>query len=163
MEGCMVVSAGGPLTPAEILELVPPRPPFRFLDEIVEIDGEHAIGRYTFRHDEHFYAGHFPQHPVTPGVILIEAMAQLGVVALGIYLAALERPLPEVRRFLTVFTDAQVEFHELVRPGDRVTMGARKVFWRRMKLRSEVELRLADGRVAASGTVAGMGVVNAAQ
>ncbi len=70
-----------------ILEMVPQRHPFRFIEEILELDEEHIVGVYRFRSDEYFYRGHFPGLPVTPGVILIETMAQTGVVAFGLYLS----------------------------------------------------------------------------
>jgi 3-hydroxyacyl-[acyl-carrier-protein] dehydratase len=95
---------------------------------------------------------------VTPGVLLIESMAQAGVVALGIYLLAKESGLAELGSLVTVFTDAQVEFSGMVPPGARVTIEGRKVFFRRRKLRSQVEMRLVDGSVVCSGTLSGMGV-----
>lgn len=143
---------------ATVLELLPQQEPFRFIDEIVEVDEEHIVARYTFRPEADFYRGHFPGNPITPGVLLIEAMAQTGVVALGIYLVARAKGVEEVRRVLTVFTDVTAEFSGVVRPGDTVTISARKVFFRRMKLRSEVEMHNADGTLVASATVAGMGV-----
>jgi 3-hydroxyacyl-[acyl-carrier-protein] dehydratase len=147
-----------PLTGAEVLALLPQQEPFRFVDEILELGDEHIVARYTFRPEADFYRGHFPGNPITPGVLLIEAMAQTGVVALGIYLVARERGSEGVRRVLTVFTDVSAEFTGVVRPGDTVTMRARKVFFRRMKLRAEVEMRLADGSLVATATLAGMGI-----
>jgi 3-hydroxyacyl-[acyl-carrier-protein] dehydratase len=149
---------GEPLRGSEVLELLPQQEPFRFVDEILEVDAEHIVARYTFRPGADFYRGHFPGNPITPGVLLIEAMAQTGVVALGIYLVGAERGKDEVRRVLTVFTDVTAEFSGVVRPGDTVTISARKVFFRRMKLRSEVEMRAADGTLVATATVAGMGI-----
>ena len=146
------------LTPSPVLPLIPQQEPFRFVDEILELDAEHIVSRYTFRPEADFYRGHFPGNPITPGVLLIEAMAQTGVVALGIYLVGSERGRDEVRRVLTVFTDVSAEFSGVVRPGDTVTISARKVFFRRMKLRSEVEMRSADGTLVATATVAGMGI-----
>jgi 3-hydroxymyristoyl/3-hydroxydecanoyl-(acyl carrier protein) dehydratase len=90
-------------------------------------------------------------------VLLIESMAQAGVVALGLYLLAKESGPAELDSLVTVFTDAQVEFSGLVLPGARVTIEGRKVFFRRRKLRSQVEMRL-DGSVVCSGTLSGMGV-----
>jgi 3-hydroxyacyl-[acyl-carrier-protein] dehydratase len=146
------------LSPAEVLAQVPHAPPFRFIDEILEVDAHHIRGCYRFRPDEHFYAGHFPGAPITPGVILTETMAQTGVVALGIYLFALQRPVEELRRILTVFSEGQMEFLQVVRPGDQVTIEAEKVFFRMRKIRSRIQLKLADGRVAATGVLSGMGV-----
>ncbi|HEX9188684.1 MAG TPA: beta-hydroxyacyl-ACP dehydratase [Vicinamibacteria bacterium] len=143
---------------AEVLALLPQQEPFRFVDEILEVDEDHIVSRYTFRPEADFYRGHFPGNPITPGVLLIEAMAQTGVVALGIFLVARERGLEEVRRVLTVFTDVSAEFSGVVRPGDTVTVHARKVFFRRMKLRAEVEMRKADGSLVATATLAGMGI-----
>lgn len=146
------------LTPDQVLALVPQRRPFRFLDEILEIDADAITGAYTFKQDESFYAGHFPDMPITPGVILLEAMAQTGVVALGIYLKALEVDDEELRRWKSIFTDAQVEFLGGVRPGERVICRGEKIFWRRNKLRSRVEMRREDGQLLASCTLAGVGV-----
>ena len=146
------------LTPEEVLALIPQQRPFRFIDRLVAIDDVHAVGEYTFRHDETFYAGHFPGHPVTPGVILIETMCQTGLVALGIHLLGLELPAEEVRKTVTLFTEANVEFERIVKPGETVRVRAEKIFWRRRKLKSNVELVLADGTLVAKGTVAGMGV-----
>jgi 3-hydroxyacyl-[acyl-carrier-protein] dehydratase len=150
-----------PLSGARILDLLPQQEPFRFVDEILEVDDDHIVARYTFRPDAAFYRGHFPGNPITPGVLLLEAMAQTGVVALGIHLVARERGAQGVRRVLTVFTDANAEFSGVVRPGDTVTISARKVFFRRMKLRSEVEMHKADGSLVATATVAGMGIEGA--
>jgi len=147
-----------PVDGARVLELLPQQEPFRFVDEILEVDEDHIVARTTFRPDADFYRGHFPGNPITPGVLLIEAMAQTGVVALGIYLVAREKGAEEVRRVLTVFTDVTAEFSGVVRPGDTVTIRARKVFFRRMKLRAEVEMRNGDGALVASATVAGMGI-----
>lgn len=64
-------------------ELLPHRPPFLFVDEIVEVDpGRTATGRWTLTGDEAFFAGHFPGRPTLPGVLMVEAIAQLGAIAL---------------------------------------------------------------------------------
>jgi 3-hydroxyacyl-[acyl-carrier-protein] dehydratase len=145
------------LTPAGVLDALPQRPPFRFVDEILELDDEHIVAAYRFPEDADYYRGHFPGNPITPGVLLLETMAQAGVVAHGIYLLA-RSAAPDDERMLTLFTDATVEFTGIVRPGDRVVVRARKVLFRRRVLRSAVELALEDGRVVCSGTLSGMGV-----
>ncbi len=148
----------GPLSLEDVLALVPQQRPFRFLDRIVSMNESHAVGEYTFRDDETFYQGHFPGNPVTPGVILIETMCQTGLVALGIYLLGLESPRDEVAQTVTLFTECEVEFERVVKPGDTVRVSAEKLYWRRRKLKSTVVLSLADGTSVAKGTVAGMGV-----
>ncbi len=146
------------MTPEQVLQAIPQQPPFRFIDRIMELDSEHIVGSYTFKQDEFFYRGHFPGDPVTPGVILTEAMAQTGVVALGLYLTAQILPVDELSRWTTLFTECQMEFHLPVLPGECVTLQGEKVYFRRMKLKSRVQLLRADGRVAAEGTLAGVGV-----
>lgn len=146
------------LTAEEVLALIPQQRPFRFIDRLVELSESTAVGEYTFRHDETFYAGHFPGNPVTPGVILVETMCQTGLVALGIHLLGMELPREEVAKTITLFTDAEVEFARVVPPGATVRINAEKLFYRRRKLKSKVELTLADGTYVAGGTVSGMGV-----
>ena len=146
------------LTASDVLSLVPQQRPFRFIDRLVEIDAAHAVGEYTFRSDECFYPGHFPDDPVTPGVILTETMCQTGLVALGIFLLGLELPRDEVARTVTLFTESSVEFERVVRPGELVRVRGERIFWRRRKLKSDVTLTLADGTLVARGTVAGVGV-----
>ncbi len=149
---------GRELTPAEVLALVPQQAPFRFIEEIRELDREHIVASYRFPEDADFYRGHFPGNPITPGVILVEAMAQAGVVAQGLYLYALDFDADEIEKVVTVFTDANVDFSGQVLPGDRVITTGRVQFFRRKKLRAEVEMCLEDGRVVCSGTLSGMGV-----
>ena len=149
--------SGRRLTADEVLAALPQQEPFRFVDEILEIDEEHIVGSYRFRPEAAFYRGHFPGNPVTPGVILIESMAQVGIVALGLYLVTLESE-SDADKITTLFTDTSVDFNGIVRPGDRVTISARKTFFRRHKLRSEAEMKLEDGTVVCSGSVSGMGV-----
>ena len=146
------------LTPQEVLDLIPQQRPFRFIDRLVELTEETAVGEYTFRADETFYPGHFPGNPVTPGVILVETMCQTGLVAMGIYLLGLELPHEEVAKTITLFTDAEIEFARVVPPETTVRVTAQKLFWRRRKLKSKVQLTLADGTYVAGGTVSGMGV-----
>jgi 3-hydroxyacyl-[acyl-carrier-protein] dehydratase len=143
----------------EVLARVPQQEPFRFIDEILEIDEEHIVARYTYPPESDFYRGHFPGHPVTPGVILIETMAQAGVVAQGIFKLCLESDEADLDKILTVFTDVNVDFTGAVRPGDRVTITGNVVFWRRRKLRAKIEMKLDDGTVVCAGELSGMGVL----
>lgn len=146
------------MTPQELLALIPQQEPFRFVDEILSVDEERIEAAYRWRKDADFYRGHFPGRPITPGVLLIESMAQAGVVGLGIYLLTRESSPEETAGLITVFSDATVEFNAPVQPGDRVLISGRKVFFRRRKLRARVAMRLEDGTLVCSGELSGIGV-----
>ena len=146
------------LSGKEILTLLPQQEPFRFVDNILEVDEDHIIANYRFRPEADFYKGHFPGNPVTPGVILLESLAQVGVVALGIYLFALEEGLRGVTDKIALFVDADVEFSGIVLPGEKVTISGKKVFFRRNKLRTEAMMTTEDGSLVCSGTISGLRV-----
>ena len=145
-----------------ILQSVPQQQPFRFIDEILELDEQHIVGAYHFRTDEYFYRGHFPGRPVTPGVLLIEAMAQTGVVALGIYLTVQEgkKTLQEAKEMITLFTLADnVEFDGMVSPGERVIVRGEKIYFRRGTLKTKVTMERENGELVCCGVLAGTGVM----
>jgi 3-hydroxyacyl-[acyl-carrier-protein] dehydratase len=113
----------------QVLDRVPQQHPIRFIHEILELDDEHIVGAYRFCKDEYFYEGHFPDRPITPGVILIEAMAQTGVVAFGLYLNMIRKGMPMAasKDLITLFTLVEgVEFTGMVHPGERVLFGDKK-------------------------------------
>ncbi|MFP3043166.1 3-hydroxyacyl-ACP dehydratase FabZ [Treponema primitia] len=98
----------------EIEELLPHRVPFLFVDTIDTADKEKIIARHVFTEKEFFFAGHFPEYPVVPGVILVETMAQsggAGLRKLGI--------MPGNALFFLATVD-KVKFRRQVRPGDEV-------------------------------------------
>jgi 3-hydroxyacyl-[acyl-carrier-protein] dehydratase len=101
------------MSQTEIYEATPHRPPFLFLDEIVERNESRIICRKTFRGDEFFYQGHYPGCPLTPGVILCEAAMQAGAVLLSPRLAD-KRGAPVATRM------ADVRFKRIVRPGETI-------------------------------------------
>src|SRR3954447_4818462 len=70
----------------EVLSHLPYKSSFRFVDTIIALDENSVTGEYTLRPDSFFYEDHFPGYPVTPGAIITEIMAQIGLVVLGIYL-----------------------------------------------------------------------------
>ena len=71
------------LTAKQIMEIIPHRQPFMLLDTIEELEpGKRAVAKKCVTYNEPFFAGHFPQEPVMPGVLIIEALAQTGAVAI---------------------------------------------------------------------------------
>lgn len=144
-----------------VLAAVPQQAPFRFIDEILEVDTEHIVGAYRFKEDESFYNGHFPGRPVTPGVILVEAMAQTGVVAFGLYLVMEQGREAELKsgNLTTLFTVIEnMEFTGMVKPGERVIIRGEKVYFRKGNLKAKVSMERENGEPVASGVMAGMGV-----
>lgn len=145
----------------EVLNLVPQQAPFRFVDEIISLDEEQIVGSYRFREDEFFYRGHFPGCPITPGVILIEAMAQVGVVAFGIYLLACQKNMrpSQMNVPLSLFSLADnVEFKGIVAPGERVIIKGEKIYFRKNTIKANVSMERENGEIVCLGNLAGMGV-----
>jgi 3-hydroxyacyl-[acyl-carrier-protein] dehydratase len=145
----------------EVLQLVPQQKPFRFIDEIISLDDERIVGAYRFREDEYFYRGHFPGNPITPGVILIETMAQVGVVAFGIYLLSRQRNMrpAQMDMPLSLFTLADgIEFKKIVSPGERVIIKGKKIYFRRNIIRASVSMERENGEIICFGELSGVGV-----
>ena len=120
---------------------IPHREPFLLLDEIVEQSDSRIVCRKTFTGEEFWYRGHYPDYPITPGVILCEAAMQAGAVLLSRLVADAPDSVPVATRA------NNVQFKQMVRPGDTIEL--------------EVELteRLANAffmkaKVAAAGKVA---------
>jgi 3-hydroxyacyl-[acyl-carrier-protein] dehydratase len=145
----------------EVLELVPQQAPFRFIDEIISLDEEQIVGAYRFREDEFFYRGHFPGRPITPGVILIETMAQIGVVAFSMYLLACQKNIrpSQLNGPLSLFSLADgIEFKGIVKPGERVIVKGKKIYMRKGALKVDINMERENGEVVCVGQLAGMGV-----
>lgn len=147
-----------------VLAAIPQQAPFRFIDDILEINEQGIVGRYRFRADEYFYRGHFPGRPVTPGVILIETMAQTGVVAFGLYLSLVKYNLSpdQLKEITTLFTLADnVEFSRSVAPGESVIVRGEKIYFRGNSLKTSVAMTRENGDSICCGELAGMGVYGA--
>ncbi|OIV40432.1 3-hydroxyacyl-ACP dehydratase FabZ family protein [Flavobacterium johnsoniae] len=136
----------------DITALLPYSKPFLFVDELLHVDENSVSGTYTFKEDLDFYKGHFKDNPVTPGVILTETMAQIGLVCLGIYL------LSDTFNKDTVvaFTSADMQFLKPVYPNEKVTVISQKIFFRFGKLKCDVVMKNEAGQEVCKGILSGM-------
>ena len=132
----------------------------RFIDDILEMDEDRIIGTYRFRDDEYFYQGHFPGHPITPGVILIETMAQTGVVAFGIYQLMWQgNSSDQIKKMVTLFTMVdECEFNGIASPGERVIITGEKIYLRRGNLKTKVSMERENGESVCHAVLTGRGV-----
>lgn len=129
----------------DIQRLLPHRYPFALVDRILDfVPGKSAVGLKNVTFNEPHFQGHFPGRPIMPGVLIVEAMAQVGGVIL--------MQLPEVEGKLCVFAGIdKVRFRRPVVPGDQLIMSVELLSIRRrrfgkMQARAEV-----DGQLAAEG------------
>jgi 3-hydroxyacyl-[acyl-carrier-protein] dehydratase len=101
-----------------VTDLIPHRPPFLFVDEIVSESETGLVSRRTFRADEDFYRGHYPGAPITPGVLLCEAVFQTG----ALYLARKMAGAGKVNGVPLLAKISEVRFRNSVFPGDTITI-----------------------------------------
>lgn len=128
------------MTQPEILAAIPHRPPMLLIDEIVSRADKSIVCRKTFRPDEFFFQGHYPEFPLVPGVILCESAMQAGAILLSQQMAAGEG-VPVATRI------NDVKFKQMIRPGDTIEIAV------------DLNERLADtffltARVTAGGKIA---------
>mgnify|MGYP001949849573 CR=1 FL=1 len=142
------------MTSAEIIQLLPYESPFLFVEKLNSITENGAEGSYTFKNEEFFYQGHFKDNPITPGVILTEVMAQIGVVCLGIFL--LKDQISETAKPKIALTSHEVDFFLPVLPGERVKVVSEKIYFRFNKLKCKVQLYNEKEELVCRGTIAGM-------
>ena len=137
-----------------IIQLLPYKTPFLFVEELTFISKDRSEGYYTLKKDEYFYLGHFKDNPVTPGVILIEIMAQIGLVCLGIFL--LEKDLNKRGRPQIAISNSEVDFLLPVKPKERVKVVSEKIYFRFNKLKCKVLLFNEKNKLVCRGTISGM-------
>lgn len=141
---------------AALLSKLPYSHPFLFVDEILEINDNQVTGSYTFPEDSWFYKGHFKDNPVTPGVILTECMAQIGVVCLGIFLLSKGNNLKDFQDLKIGMSSTEVDFYKPVFPGGSVKIISTKEYFRFNKLKCSVEMFDAEENLVCRGKIAGM-------
>lgn len=130
----------------QIQEIIPHRYPFLLVDKIVEIEpGKKAIGIKNVTANEPFFQGHFPGNPIMPGVLQVEAMAQVGAVAV--------LSMEEYKGKLAVFTGIEnTKFRKQVVPGDTLRMEVEMVSLRRGIGKGEAVAYVGD-EVACKATI----------
>lgn len=140
-----------------ILNRLPYKSSFRFVDEIISLDENGVTGNYTLKRDSFFYEDHFPGNPVTPGVIITEIMAQIGLVVLGIYLISGKEEVNDGNeKNIPLLTSTEVSFFKIVLPGEKVTIISKKQYFRFDKLKCYIEMMNESGELVARGMFSGI-------
>ena len=140
----------------EIITYLPYQCPFLFVDELTDISENGITGTYTFPKDSFFYKGHFKNDPVTPGVILTEAMAQIGVVCLGILLV--QKNLKKEAAKIAL-SSHKIDFFIPVYPEEKITVVSEKQYFRFNKLKCLVRMENEKKELVCRGEIAGMLIV----
>lgn len=139
----------------QILNRLPYCAPFLFVDTLLTINENEVEGTYTFKEELPFYRGHFKNRPVTPGVILTECCAQIGLVCLGIYLMADDLPLKE-ETFQIAMSSSEMSFFKAVFPNEEVRVRSEKIYFRFSKLKCKVTMYNSKNEVICRGVLSGM-------
>jgi len=105
----------------QIVDVIPHRPPFLLVDEIIEYTDSEIKGIKVFTGEEDFFTGHYPDYPLVPGVLLCESAMQCGAYLLGMQLSDAEGILPVATGM------NNVRFKRMVRPGDTIHIEAKIV------------------------------------
>lgn len=139
----------------EIMGFLPYAKPFLFVDSIESISDKAVVGTFKFDASLDFYQGHLINFPITPGVILIETMAQIGLVCLGIYLT--QDNISITTKVL--MSSAKVDFLKPVFPNEKVTVFSELEYFRFQKLRCKVKMENENKEVVCQGIIDGF-IVN---
>lgn len=134
------------LTITDIQNIIPHRYPFLLVDKIIEVEpGKRAVGIKNVTVNEPFFQGHFPEFPVMPGVLIVEALAQTGCVAILL--------MEENKGKLGFFTGIEnIKFRRQVFPGDTLKLEA-EVYAFKLGMGKAKVCATVDGQVAAEGEI----------
>ena len=138
-----------------ILAKLPYQYPFLFVDRLMSLDQEGVEGEYTFRSDSWFYEGHFKDRPVTPGVLLTECCAQIGLACLGLFLLGQSIESDQAPSGVALAED-QMQFLSPVYPGQTVRVKAVKQYFRFGKLKVNVAMYTSDEVLVCKGWLSGI-------
>ena len=144
---------------SDILAHLPYKSSFLFVDHISSLDEDGVTGDYTLKRESSFYEDHFVNNPVTPGVIITEIMAQIGLVVLGIFLIVSENKetgAAMVEGSFPLLTATDVSFFKMVLPGEKVTVSSKKQYFRFGKLKCQVEMHNEANELVAKGIFSGI-------
>lgn len=139
-----------------IIAALPYTDPFLFVDAITDVNSERIEGSYHFAPSCFFYEGHFKNRPVTPGVILTECCAQIGLVSFGMYLLSLEEDSEMSSNTQLAFSSSEMDFLKPVFPNETVRVEAEKGYFRFNKLKSKVKMFNAKNEMVCKGTLSGI-------
>lgn len=137
-----------------ILDRLPYEAGFRFVDGISDIDADGVEGHYFFDGRRSWYTAHFKGHPITPGVLLTECCAQIGVVCLGIFLLGKEQGDTETLQI--GMSSMEMDFLQALPPNEKVRVVSEKSYFRFGKLKCRVKLFNSADTLICSGEIAGM-------
>jgi len=143
------------MTSEKIISLLPYTNPFLFVDNLEQVDENGIVGTYTYPADSYFYKGHFVNNPITPGVILTETMAQIGLVCLAIFLMK-DKITEGIKLPKMVMVSNETNYFLPVFPNEKIRVISRKEYFRFGKLKCQVEMRNAKEELVCKGTIAGM-------
>lgn len=144
------------MTKDEIIAQLPYGTDFLFVDSIEEVSETGIIGQYQFKEDEFFYASHFKENPITPGVILIECLAQIGLVCLGIYLVSKMNTSDFITKNKFALSSSEIDFLIPVYPKEKVTVVSEVVYFRFNKLKCKVKMINSKNESVCQGILSGM-------
>ena len=122
----------------QILNCLPYTPPFLFVDNILEISENDILGQYTFKKTESFYSGHFKDNPVTPGVICLEMMGQIGIACLSIYFLKLYETN---QKFYPLISHIDSDFLKRVYPEEPMSVYGKKIYYKNDLLKTMIVMK----------------------